>query len=331
MQYVGEGGIDAGGLYRDAMTQISQELQSPHIPLFVPCPNARHGVGVTLDKFLPNPTCPDAFLPYFTFIGKLMGVAIRTRTPLELDLPSLVWKPLVGQSLDASDVAAVDQILDSAMKGLLDDAALNEKGVDAECFADLYDLNFTYSSSDGRMVELLPGGADIIVTWERRAEYARLVREMRLRESVRAIQALRQGLVSVIPARYLSLLTWKELELEVCGSPDIDVELLKQHTRYSGCSVNDLHIQNFWKVLTEFSQSERALFLRFCWGRSRLPPASKFKNTMIVDSSPRFSTDRLPMSHTCSFVLELPRYQTRELMREKLLKAISLCATIENA
>ena len=39
-----------------------------------------------------------------------MGVAIRTRTNLELDLPSLVWKPLVGQSFDSSDLAAIDEI-----------------------------------------------------------------------------------------------------------------------------------------------------------------------------------------------------------------------------
>lgn len=39
--YEGEGGIDAGGIYRDSITHIAQELQSSHSPLFMPCPNSR--------------------------------------------------------------------------------------------------------------------------------------------------------------------------------------------------------------------------------------------------------------------------------------------------
>jgi hypothetical protein len=266
----------------------------------------------------------------YTFIGKLMGVAIRTKSFLELDLPSLVWKPLVGQGFDGSDLAAVDQMMDSAMKALVDDHGHLEKGVTAENFVDSYEIKFTYPTSDEKVVELIPGGANINVTWERRSEYVSLVREMRLKESLSQIQAIRAGLITVIPARFLSLLTWKELELEVCGSPDIDVELLKQHTSYTGCNALDAHILAFWSVLTAFNHTERAQFLRFVWGRSRLPPASKFKNRFTIDSSARRSPDSLPTSHTCSFVLELPRYPSVAIVRQKLLQAICLCSTIDN-
>ena len=34
-----------------------------------------------------------------------------TDSALELDLPSLVWKPLVGELCDFSDLAAVDEAL----------------------------------------------------------------------------------------------------------------------------------------------------------------------------------------------------------------------------
>ena len=63
----------AGGLFRDSLTQICQELQSPHIPLFIPCPNARHGVGITLDKYIPARSCvSDVHLAMYAFIGMLM-------------------------------------------------------------------------------------------------------------------------------------------------------------------------------------------------------------------------------------------------------------------
>lgn len=35
----------------------------------------------------------------YEFVGRLMGVAIRTNNPLSLDLPSLLWKPLVRLSV----------------------------------------------------------------------------------------------------------------------------------------------------------------------------------------------------------------------------------------
>jgi hypothetical protein len=89
------------------------------------------------------------------------------------------------------------------------------------CRFSAYGLDFTYSSADGTAVELKENGADYPVTWNHRHEYARLVLEFRLHELTTQVRAIRAGLISIIPARFLSLLTWKELELEVCGSPEV--------------------------------------------------------------------------------------------------------------
>jgi hypothetical protein len=42
----------------------------------------------------------------------------------------------------------------------------------------------------------------------------------------------------------------------------------------------------------------------------------------VVDGS-------LPTSHTCNQQLELPRYSTKEILKERLLYAIANCTTIE--
>ena len=97
-----------------------------------------------------------------------------------------------------------------------------------------------------------------------------------------------------------------ELELEVCGSPEIDVDHLKANTTYSGCSPHDQHIKHFWTVLASFSQLERGQFLRFAWGRSRLPAGSKFTEKMRIDSTGNDIT-HLPQAHTCFFSIELPK------------------------
>jgi len=37
---------------------------------------------------------------------------------------------------------------------------------------------------------------------------------------------------AVVPVNQLNLFTWRELEWLVCGSPDIDIDLLKSKTEY---------------------------------------------------------------------------------------------------
>lgn len=40
---------------------------------------------------------------------------------------------------------------------------------------------------------------------------------------------------------------------------------------YAGIEMTAPLVQWFWEVMDEFSNQERSLFLRFVWGRTRLP------------------------------------------------------------
>lgn len=57
----------------------------------------------------------------------------------------------------------------------------------------------------------------------------------------------------------------------MCGSPDIPLHLLKSVATYKGVEPTAPLIQWFWEVMESFSNTERSLFLRFVWGRTRLP------------------------------------------------------------
>lgn len=112
-------GEDAGGLYRESIDMMCQELMSSTAPLFIPCPNAREDMGENRDKYVPRPTATRPLhLQMFTFVGmycagslpvcgslpglhtaeaslatgKLFGLALRTKVLLKLNLPSIVWK-----------------------------------------------------------------------------------------------------------------------------------------------------------------------------------------------------------------------------------------------
>eukprot|EP01102_Stenamoeba_stenopodia_P010602 TRINITY_DN3219_c0_g1_i3.p1 TRINITY_DN3219_c0_g1~~TRINITY_DN3219_c0_g1_i3.p1 ORF type:complete len:573 (+),score=161.90 TRINITY_DN3219_c0_g1_i3:1015-2733(+) len=332
----GEGATDAGGPFREAMQSMISEVQSSTLPLFVRTPNGAHNVGAGRDRNIPNPfysSYPN--LNYFRFIGKLMGMAIASKNPLPFSLSSVTWKYLVGMSLDRKDLEEVDLHCCKSLETLLE---IEKEGITEETFADTIFFNFTTNSIDGREIELIPNGKDIDVSWNNRSQYAKLVEEYKLNECKSQMQALYEGLASVVPIGYLRLLLPKELEQKVCGNPDVDIGLLKQNTNYSDCSATDPHIQNFWSVLEDFTVAERQLFLRFVWGRTTLPATSSdftspFEITPFYDNSGNESgsgvDSYMPVSHTCGFSLELPAYSTKEIMREKLLYAITNCKDID--
>lgn len=81
-----------------------------------------------------------------------------------------------------------------------------------------------------------------------------------------------RGLATQIPRHFLKLFTASELKVIVVGRADINVGLLKLNTEYGeGFTEQSPAIQFFWNVLNSFSDEERELYLKFVWGRSRLP------------------------------------------------------------
>lgn len=62
MTFEGEKGIDAGGVYREALTRIVESLFSRSFTLLIPCPNAEHQTGMNLGAFVPNPKVSECVL-----------------------------------------------------------------------------------------------------------------------------------------------------------------------------------------------------------------------------------------------------------------------------
>ena len=85
-------------------------------------------------------------------------------------------------------------------------------------------------------------------------------------------------------------------------------------------------VQRFWRVLESFTPEERVLFLKFCWGRTRLPAAGRWGNTRQFKLSKQVkqgtNDSTLPMAHTCFFEVELPPYSTEAILRKRLLTAM---------
>jgi hypothetical protein len=103
-----------------------------------------------------------------------------------------------------------------------------------------------------------------------------------------------------------------------------------KNTEYDGIERSAQSVNFFWEVLREFAPQQRSLFLRFVWGRSRLPASGEFRKFKLTKLNKGGNIDDyLPVSHTCFFQLDLPSYSTKEIMRDKLLYAITHCQAID--
>ena len=264
-----EGGVDAGGLFRETMDQISEELLSHSLPLFIPTQNHKTNFGFDRDKWTLNPSAKQSlYLEMYEFLGSLLGMCFRMNHLLSLSLPSFFWKQLLGDPVDSTDLAGIDTYSVQCLDGIVN---CEQKGINKSTFAEILDMNFTTILSDGSEVEVKNKGKMEKVSYENRKEYAELVEKARLEEGQLQIKAIRNGFMKIVPFSILKLFSWHDVEIKICGKPTYTADALKKITIYEDCKETDSFVQFFWQVLEEFSDEDRSQYLHFVWGRSRLP------------------------------------------------------------
>jgi len=300
--------------------------------MFILSPNGTGSVGDNRDKFVPR---PDATTPLhvamYEYLGKMMGLAIRTRELLALDLPSMVWKALIGDDITDSDVLAID-ILSFKIIEQMNDPLLNEDEFNS-VFAD---TKFVIAGSDTKEYELIPKGRQKTLNWQNKQEFCDALVRYRKTEFTPMCEAMRRGLATIVPYTLLSLFTWEELQIQVCGKPTMNLDLLQKMTTYQGVSSNDLHIRFFWEIMkNRFDDVERGKFLKFVWGRSRLPVrAQDFETRFKITASARVLANPdnyMPVAHTCFFSIEMPAYTNIDIMHKRLMYAMTHCDSFEIA
>ncbi|PVU93439.1 hypothetical protein BB561_003272 [Smittium simulii] len=114
-----------------------------------------------------------------------------------------------------------------------------------------------------------------------------------------------------------------ELELIVCGSSDLDFEVLDKTTIYDGGYTRETPvIRYFWDTVKSFSEKQKKKLLFFTTGSDRVPIGGLGKMKFVIVKN-GVESDRLPTSHTCFNALLLPEYDNEPKLKERLLSAIN--------
>ncbi|XP_055695916.1 probable E3 ubiquitin-protein ligase HERC2 [Lutzomyia longipalpis] len=326
VKFVGESVDDCGGGYSESIAEMCDELQNGSVPLLIQTPNGRGEAGANRDCFLLDPTLTTVLqMNMFRFLGVLMGIAVRTGSPLSLNLAEPVWRQLSGEILRPADLTEIDR---DYVAGLL---CIRDMDDDPKVF-DTLELPFATPSAKGHEISL--STRYIKITPQNRHEYIKLALSYRLHEFDEQVKAVRDGMSKVIPVPLLSLFSASELQAMVCGSPDIPLGLLKSVASYKGVEATSNLVTWFWEVMEEFSNQERSLFLRFVWGRTRLPRTiADFRGRdFVLQVLDKYNPpdNFLPESYTCFFLLKMPRYTCKAILQEKLKYAIHFCKSIDS-
>ncbi|KAE8293436.1 E3 ubiquitin-protein ligase HUWE1 [Larimichthys crocea] len=319
--FEGEEGQDAGGLLREWYMIISREMFNPMYALFRTSPGDR--VTYTIN---PSSHCNPNHLSYFKFVGRVVAKAVYDNRLLECYFTRSFYKHILGKSVRYTDMESEDYPFFQGLVYLLEN--------DVSTLG--YELTFSTEVQEFGVCEvrdLKPNGANILVTEENKKEYVHLVCQMKMTGAIRKqLAAFLEGFYEIIPKRLISIFTEQELELLISGLPTIDIDDLKANTEYHKYQSSSIQIQWFWRALRSFDQADRAKFLQFVTGTSKVP-LQGFAALEGMNGIQKFqihrddrSTDRLPSAHTCFNQLDLPAYESYEKLRHMLLLAIQECS-----
>jgi hypothetical protein len=283
VHFIGEMGIDAGGLEREWLLLLTQQIFELQTGLFISTNNGSSdtSTGVYHINPLSHLAHPNHLL-YYQFVGRIFAKAIleQQQIPATLSLP--LRKQILGIPITFSDLEFIDLELYQNLRWLKEYHLehLSEEVDDLESLGLVFAVDYQYG---GYLMtyDLLPEGKNVAVTRLNVQLYLELRLKHRLFDSIKQqLEFFLKGFYEIIPLEYLSIFDYQELELLMCGIPTIEVDDWMRHTEYLGeySRFGEQHkvIQWFWEVILTFSDEEKVRLLQFVTGCSRLP-AQGFK------------------------------------------------------
>ncbi|RKO93937.1 hypothetical protein BDK51DRAFT_21920 [Blyttiomyces helicus] len=310
--FVGEEGIDEGGVQKEFFQLIVRDMFSATYGMFVSQPDTR------LCWFTRDPSCDAAMLEEYTLIGRLIALAIYNGVILDIQFPTALYRKLLGERVDLSDIDELDPILGRGLHLLL-----SFDGNVEEAFERTFEIDIDTNLGERVSCELCENGANINVTSANREEFVNRYVDFLFNQSVkRQFDAFFEGFNSVMSDSALEIFRPEELQELICGSPTLDFQALESATQYDGYHKDTEVIKYFWNVVHSLTDAEKKLLLFFTTGSDRVPVGGLSKLQFVIARNGGDS-DRLPTSHTCFNVLLLNEYSSEEKLRDRLMKAIA--------
>ncbi|CAH8600333.1 unnamed protein product [Schistosoma intercalatum] len=316
IEFIGEKGLDYGGVQREWFFLLSREMFNPYYGLFEYSAADNYTLQINPLSGMAN----EEHLKYFKFIGRVVGMAVYHGKLVDGFFIRPFYKMMLGKTISLKDMEAVDSEYYRSLKYILKEDPISldlTMSVEEEHFGETVE------------VDLIKDGRNIRVTNSNKTQYIERIINWRFVSRVeKQMCAFLEGFSDLIPLEALQIFDANELELLMCGLQDISVTDWKANTLYKGeYHANHPVIVNLWKAIYTFTNELRSRLLQFVTGTSRVP-MNGFSELWGSSGPQKFtvecwgSVDQLPRAHTCFNRLDLPAYPTFEELRCKLIIAI---------
>lgn len=198
-----------------------------------------------------------------------MGKALYDGELVTGHLVQTFYKHLLGWPVTFSDLEHLDPAYYKSIKALMD---MGDQ-IEYAC------LDFTISEEVMGTVEtidLIPNGAEVDVTNDNVVQYLEAILNYRLVGRIKLqLNELLQGFLDIIPSALTTIFDYQELELILCGLPNIDLEDWMQNTEYSGLfhstGTSEESVIWFWDVVQGMDEEKKARLLQFVTGTCGVP------------------------------------------------------------
>ncbi|XP_074856470.1 putative E3 ubiquitin-protein ligase HECTD2 isoform X2 [Carettochelys insculpta] len=320
--FVGEAGLDMGGLTKEWFLLLIRQIFHPDYGMFTYHKDSHC-------HWFSSYKCDN--YSEFRLVGALMGLAVYNSITLDIRFPPCCYKKLLSPPIVPCDqntpVGITDVTLDDLCQIMPELAhGLNELlAYEDNVEEDFYSTFQVFQEEFGviKSYNLKPGGDKIPVTNQNRKEYVQLYVDFILNKSIyKQFAAFYYGFHSVCDSYALMLLRPEEVEILVCGSPELDMHALQRNTQYDGYLKTDLTIRYFWDVVFGFPLDLQKKLLHFTTGSDRVPVGGMADLNFKISKS-ETSTSWLPVAHTCFNQLCLPPYKNKKELKQKLIIGIS--------
>ncbi|GAB9475890.1 Hect e3 ubiquitin [Globisporangium polare] len=323
IDFAGDQGVDAGGLHREWLMILNQELANPANGVF-------ECIDMAEQIFYLNPNSfydiGEDHLMYYFATGRLVGRSLLEGQVLNFHLALPLLKIILGMPVSLSDLEYFDP---EAFKSLM---WINENdGVG--------DLGITFSIAEKRgeemvvVVDLIENGRNIDVTDKNKDLYLERRFRYLLFESVSSqLYAFLKGLYEVIPHELLMVFDPEELDYVLCGSDEIDVDQWERHTIVSATlKRNPRVIEWFWELVREMPNELRRRLLHFATGSSRIPlggfgalTSNDGRLCLFTLKGVRLAGNEYISSRACFNRLDIPIYKSKDQMATVLLGILEI-------
>ncbi|ODH13995.1 hypothetical protein ACO22_06743 [Paracoccidioides brasiliensis] len=328
IEFLGEEGVDAGGLRKEWFLLLVREIFDPLHGLFVYDEQSQYCYF--------NPFCFESSEQFF-LVGVLLGLAIYNSTILDIALPPFAFRKLLScaPSNNVPALSTPQQVFKCTLQDLAEYQPALARGLRnlLEYDGDVQEafcLDFVIQVDRyGKKLELplRPGGEKKPVTNFNRREYVDLYVKYLLDTAVaRQFEPFKRGFFTVCGGNALHLFRPEEIELLVRGSdepldiPSLQAVAVYEHWQCEKPEQEPVVIW-FWEFFARVSPADQRKILSFITGSDRIP-AMGATNLMIRLVCLGQDSDRFPTARTCFNMVALYRYTTREKLEEKLWRAV---------